>query len=139
MKKMTRTDDPRLNGRWPEFARMSNRPGIGHSAMHEVASQLLRFNLDETQADVPSALRIGSKLMPLGPYLRRNLRKMIGRDEKAPQAILEKLSAEMLPLRQAAKSSSENPSLKGQITTANKGARARIESKSRIFKQRKHL
>lgn len=139
MKKMTRTDDPRLKGRWPEFSRMSNRPGVGHSAMWEIASTILQYNLQDKEADVPSALRIGKKLMPLGPYLRRSLRLMIGRDPKAPQEILDQLSAEMLPLRQAAKSSSENPSLKTQITLANKGSRARIEARSKIFKQRKSL
>lgn len=41
-KKMTRADDLRLNGRHPEFARMSLRPGIGADAMHEVASTLLK-------------------------------------------------------------------------------------------------
>lgn len=84
-KKMTRKDDARLKGRYPEFARMSLRPGIGADAMHDVASVFLQFNLEDLQGDVPSALRHGNRLMPLGRYLRRKLRLYAGMGEKAPE------------------------------------------------------
>lgn len=98
IKKMTRTDDPRLNGRAPEFARMSLRPGIGAWAMDEVAHGLLTYKLDEKLADVPTSLRHGVKLMPLGRYLRRRLRERIGRDPGCPNAVLEEMAQEMRPV-----------------------------------------
>lgn len=102
-KKMTAKDDSRLSGRYPEFSRMSRMPGIGVGAMHEVASQFMKFNLEEREADVPSALRHGNRLMPLGRHLRRKLRAMVGKDEKAPQATLDKMAEEMRPLLEATK------------------------------------
>lgn len=98
LKKMTNSDDPRLNGRHPEFARMSLRPGIGAWAMDEVAHSLLTYKLDEKLVDVPTSLRHGNKLMPLGRYLRRRLRERIGRDAGCPAEVLEEMAKEMLPL-----------------------------------------
>lgn len=85
LKKLTSKHDVRLNGRHPEFARMSLRPGIGADAMHDVASTVLEFNLVETQGDVPSALRHGKRIMPLGRYLRRHLRLLSTGDASAPE------------------------------------------------------
>ena len=79
-KKMTAADDTRLKGRYPEFARMSLRPGIGYGALSEVANTLCAYDLDRRLVDVPSALRHGAKEYPLGRYLQRNLREIIGRD-----------------------------------------------------------
>lgn len=138
-KKLTSRTDPRLHGRHPEFARMSRRPGLGYDALHEVASTFLTFNLENTQADVPSALRHGKRILPLGRYLQKNLRKMVGRDEKAPQAVIDALSVEMLPLRLAAKADAENPSLRSQIIKNGLGKRAQLEAKRKIFKTRKTL
>ena len=99
-KKMTHRSDVRLRGREPEFARMSNRPGIGYDALYELASSILAdttwssLNLDTPQGDVPVTLRHGARLLPLGRYMRIKLRKLIGRDEKTPQAILDALFEE---------------------------------------------
>lgn len=121
-KKMTFSDDPRLEGRNPEFARMSLRPGIGTFFMHDVASEMLKFNLDQTQADVPSALRHGSRTLPLGRHLRRKLREALGKDGDA--SIYEKIKyqEEMRPLLEAAKNDPDNPSLRAQVLKANKQA-----------------
>lgn len=87
MKKMTTPDDLRLDGRHPEFARMSNRPGIGADAMHDVASVVLEFNLADGPGDVPTALRHGSRLLPLGRYLTKKLREYsLGSSETPPVA-----------------------------------------------------
>lgn len=139
LKKMTHAQDPRLEGRHPEFSRMSNRPGIGQSAMYEVASELMRFNLDLTQVDVPSTLRHGNKERPLGRYLQQQLRKMVGKDEKAPEAVKQKHAAEMLPLRVAAKNSSTHPSLKSQVILAGTTGRLRLKAKQRLQQRRKYL
>lgn len=101
-KKMTQRHDVRLQGREPEFARMSNRPGIGYDALHELASELMRLNLDTSQGDVPVTLRHGSRLLPLGRYLRVKLRKLIGKDEKTPDEILALLKEELRPVQETA-------------------------------------
>lgn len=138
-KKLTGKNDLRLNGRHPEFGRMSNRPGIGHDALYEVASQLLTFNLDETQPDVPSELRHGSRKLPLGPYLTRKLRTMVGKDEKVPQAIKDEIQKKLLPLQEAARASSENPSLASQIRLASEPKSLSQQARLKIFKNRKTL
>lgn len=100
LKKMTGKDDTRLFGRHPEFSRMSNRPGIGAGMMDEVASTMMTFNLDTAEADVPSALRHGQRLLPLGRYLRRRLRERLGRDPSAPADTLALMEEEVQRLRE---------------------------------------
>lgn len=86
-KKMTSSKDGRLCGRYPEFARMSLKPGIGAGAMQSVGRAL------ESEAgaaevarlgDVPTQLRHSGKLYPLGRYLARRLRREVGLSEKPP-------------------------------------------------------
>lgn len=72
------------DGLAPEFQRVSLRPGLGLRVMHDVADRLLTYNLEKEIEDVPMSLQHGKVKMPLGRYLRANLRKMIGRDEKCP-------------------------------------------------------
>lgn len=136
---MTRADDPRLDGRHPEFARMSLRPGIGLGALDEVAKTLHHFNLDTTQTDVPVSLRHGAKELPLGRYLRRKLRVKLGKPEKAPDEALREYQAQMLDVRLAARSSSENPGIRHHIVEKNRGATASLLARERIYKQRKVL
>lgn len=136
-KKMTSRDDFRLNGRFPEFARMSLRPGIGADAMHEVASALMQFDLEATQADVPSALRHGKRLLPLGRYLQQRLRLYCGKDIKTPPAVLERMAEELRPLREAAFNASE--SLSSAIARAADGRVAQMEARQKIFKKRSKI
>lgn len=100
-KKFTRPDDPRLQGRKPEFARMSLKPGIGAAAIPDVASEMMRLKLEEKLDDVPVGLRHGASVLPLGRYLRRQLRKQVGLDEKAPESVLEALRSGLLPVYEA--------------------------------------
>lgn len=97
MKKMTHNSDIRLGGRNPEFTRMSLRPGIGATAMHDVASEILRWKLGDK--DVPIGLRHGGKVFPLGKYLRRRLRVLTGKVENAPPGTLQTLANQMQLLR----------------------------------------
>lgn len=105
-KKMTQKDDPRLQGRFPEFARMSLRPGIGALSVVQVAEALQnKHGWDEIlrTGDVPLSLRHGRKNMPLGRYLRVKMREALeweetGAQDNGMEAF--KKSAEMLTLYQ---------------------------------------
>lgn len=77
-KKMTSWDDKRLNGRYPEFARMSLRPGLGAMAMQDVLPVLKTYGTVEETGDVPINLLQGRKSLYLGRYLRSVLRKSYG-------------------------------------------------------------
>lgn len=101
-KKMTSADDERLEGRHPEFSRMSTRPGLGAGVMDEVASTMLTYDLEPE--DVPDSLQYTRGLhLPLGRYLKQQLRRRIGRSEKTPESIIKKAEANLQPLREYAK------------------------------------
>lgn len=136
-KKMTMRDDYRLLGREPEFARMSLRPGLGADFMHEVASTLLQFNLDQSQADVPSSLRHGNRELPLGRYLRKKLRAYIGKDIKTPEHEIQKIQEELRPVREAAFDASQ--SFSSALKDANRQKALNFKTRKAIFKQRKSI
>lgn len=143
---MTRKEDPRLQGRTPEFAIMSNRPGIGAGAIRTIADDLLsvagRRYLDQAQ-DVPSALRTGGKLLPLGRYLKEQLRGHVIRagailavQGDTPQARL--YQAQMLAMRQAAKPGPLGPrTLAEAIELSFQGRRAALEARERFSKEKR--
>jgi hypothetical protein len=62
----------------PEFARMSNRPGIGATYMPLLARRLLDTPQHWDSGDVPSELRLGGRKASLGRYLLNRLRKEVG-------------------------------------------------------------
>lgn len=141
-KKMTMNDDPRLNGRNPEFARMSLRPGIGGDAMWDMASTLMAFGLDDSQPDVPAGLRHGARVMPLGRYLRRRLRTFVGKEPQAPEATIQEAKAELLPVQEIAWQAP--PGLRGATfkslaVTAGDQKRLQLETKERIYKKRSSI
>lgn len=137
-KKMTRRDHWKLLGREPEFSRQSNRGGgLGKSAMHEVASELMRFNLETRQADVPVSLTHGRRSLPLGRYLRRCLREMVGKEANAPQEVLDQMAEELRPLRETAFENSR--SFKTEILSAQAATIASFHARLKIFKQRGSL
>lgn len=65
-----------------EFSRMSLRPGIGAAAMGDVARALSSSDagLDSvvSNLDVPTVLKHGKRMLPIGRYLRRRLRGEMG-------------------------------------------------------------
>ena len=130
-KKLTAKDDPRLEGRHPEFARMSNRPGIGAGVMDEVASSIMEHELEIE--DVPTTLRHGSKQYPLGRYLRQNLRKKLGRDEKTPETVLNEVQEKLRPLQAFAEANAPRGFkafyFKNLIIDAAEGKRIRMEAR----------
>lgn len=130
VKKMTRRDDPRLQGRYPEFARMSLKPGIGAYAMDDVASEMMQWKLDY---DVTSINYGKSTVKPLGSYLTKRLRRLRGLSEKAPQSTLEKVQAEVLPLRLAARKDKEEVSFRSKFLKQQKGKVARVKARAALF------
>jgi len=135
-KKWTDKDDFRLNGRHPEFARMSKRPGLGAGVMDEVASTLLALPNFDSLVDVPTALSHGKRTLPLGNYLVRRLRTRVGREPNCPQAKREEIQAEMSPLRIAAKTLTPDGKDRSKITAqllteVNEGKLKQIEGKYR--------
>lgn len=107
VKKMTVKDDFRLDGRYPEFARMSLRPGIGTALLDHVASTLMTVGIRDDE-DVPATLRIGGKVWPLGRYLRGQLRTLIGREDCAHPSTVKSMVDELRELRSEAEEAEEN-------------------------------
>lgn len=137
-KKMTSKDDIRLKGRYPEFSRMSLKPGIGYEAMEEAANTILTFNLENREVDVPSSLSHGRRSLPLGRYLRRRLRQLtLGSDGTTPEAALEKIREEMSPVRLFAFNNSQ-PFKKVAVEEDNQKI-LNMEAKQKIFKQKRDL
>lgn len=135
-KKMTHRHHPWLKGRDPEFASMSLKPGIGYGFMHEVASTLLQYDY-LGEGDVPVTLSHGKTQRLLGRYLRKSLRRMIGRDEKAPRNV--EKEREMLDLYVASLKNPEFVSIKTVLTEMDAGRVASMEARAKIFDKRKTL
>lgn len=72
-KKMTSSEDIRLDGRHPEFARMSRRPGLGFAMAQRIAHELKAAGVTDW-ADAPRALRHGKRLWPMGQALSKRVR-----------------------------------------------------------------
>lgn len=103
VKKLTKPT-PELGGRLPEFARMSLRPGVGAMFIPDVASAVMLYQTDQKDGDVPIGLRHGSKVLPMGRYLRRLLREQVGLPPDAPDHVIEALRQGLLPVFEYARS-----------------------------------
>lgn len=90
-KKLTTPGDPKLCGRYPEFMRSSRRPGLGTEAMAVVAKQLLS-NGGLVDGDVPPALKLGKKSIPLGRFLLNKARLAAGMSDHDIQTAKERNS-----------------------------------------------
>lgn len=131
------TAKPLSAGLPKEFTRMSLKPGIGYGAVHDIASVLLQYKLETKIDDVPTMLQHGTTKLPLGKYLRKNLRRAIGRDEKCPQIVMEKMAAEMLDVRETAFYTST--SFAKAVAHEASGKIASIKAKHKIRESRKTL
>lgn len=135
-KKMTSKNDARLLGRYPEFSRQSTQNGgIGSGLMHDVASTLMSFNLDTTQSDVPVTLRHGNRELPLGRYLRRKLRVLMGQNPEVPEAkvreiLNEKIEKEVLPVLAHPLFSEERKTARAKVEKKKLNAQLHADRKS---------
>ena len=139
-KKLTKHDDPRLNGRYPEFARMSRNPGIGALAIPAIATALSSKHGSREiaqQGDVPLHLRHGRTSLPLGRYLRQQLRAELGFDHLGGQKKPEILRAlEVLALCHAAGSTSAYLTSKAET---EKVKILQIETRAKIWSKKGKL
>jgi hypothetical protein len=100
-KKLTKKDDPRLDGRLPEFSRMSRKPGIGALQIENIGDALFtEFGKDALteHGDVPISLTHGNKSLPLGKYLRDKLRDEIGVNDATKEKAKEAYQTELLAM-----------------------------------------
>lgn len=152
-KKMTNPENPHhaylLSGRHPEFARMSNRPGIGAFAVGEIADTLTQPAGCDALAeigDVPHALTVGGKSFPLGRYLRRKLREKLHFPEtKTPEVSLNRWKAEVQELQRnfieskktTSKHTSQIEAFKQFLIDENAQKVLQLETRNKIFSQKK--
>lgn len=134
-----------LKGRYPEFARMSRRPGIGATAMHEIVS-FVTNSIGVTElantGDVPYVLQHGSKQLPLGRYLRAKIRQLAGLDEeKIKKEALERFQKEMSRMLEVAFENPENKSksLRKIMLQENAQKVLNLESRQKLFNKKGSL
>lgn len=143
LKKMTSADDHRLNGRYPEFRRFSNRPGLGAAAVDVIISQLQEgpgYLEVEHAGDVPYRLMVGGKQLFLGRYIRRLLREKIGFTQEWIQGLKDGFSLEsQSELRALLENSKHATTLKAAYQEAVKGKIASLKSRSSVFGSRREL
>lgn len=140
VKKMTVVSDDRVGDRVPEFSLKSTRPGLGSGFVPEIASELLRLDVDLTDCDVPGAIRHGRKVLPLGRYLRKQLREqMYGHADASP--LQQMVSAEKLrsvPADKTLDADAQKKLVDGYYLELD-GLRARAEARERLFSKKDKL
>lgn len=142
-KGMTKCQDKRLNGRHPEFARMSTRPGIGAKAVLNIVKSMSSIisSMQRTGPSVivPSVLKHGRKSYPLGRYLKDRIRDalFISKEDYSREA-LDIYSQEMLDLFKGCFDSSENSSksLVEVFNSLNLQKVLNLESKFKVFSKK---
>lgn len=151
-KKMTSSDDQRLAGRYPEFARMSLKPGIGAGATTSILESLDSATEQwfDSNVDVPYVLKHGSKNMPLGRYLRNRLRSEYVPDlsEEAAQLWKDARSLTysreknetLLAMRTAyVKRKGTSQGFEDYLTAVRRQKVMNVESRAKIFKPKGKL
>lgn len=138
-KKMTKAEDPRLQGRVPEFAHMSRRRGLGAMstvAMAEALSDASGVRVIGALGDVPSTLQHGRKKWPLGRYLRRCLREELGFAEIGGQSAVLAEQAEELRALCARDGTAETLA---RLHEENRVRCTQVETKFKIHSQKGSL
>lgn len=142
MKKFKEESCPK--DKYPEFSRMSLKPGIGALAMSVVAQPIIAIQkeLNQSYLDVPATLQSGRRPMPLGRYLRSKLREELGRSRETPLAVKVAYIAEVCRLHEGYQETSsfkESPfkTPRDRYFGMNKQLLRNQDSKIKIYEQRK--
>lgn len=147
-KKLTKETDPRLEGRFPEFQRMSNRPGLGAFAVEPLTDALFsRFGKDmlTEHGDVPAFLMQGGQQIFLDRYIRSKVREEIGVNDATLQKSQKAFEKELLDMYQAILFDPEIPqkekplSLKKFIQDRDKQKILNLKSKLNLNKRTRDL
>lgn len=143
VKKLTHKDDPWLKGRYPEFSRMSLRPGIGAPAMKVVADAIhTNAGLDAlyNSGDVPNSLKLGKRTIPLGRYLKSVLRKEVGMPQewidRAKQKLTDEVVEEMCILLQNALGTEKDATFRSAAVSQNIQKVRNLESRNLVWKKK---
>lgn len=132
VKKLTSNRDDRLKGRHPEFGRMSRNPGIGVDAMWELASQLMRYELEQ-----PVTLAHGRSQLPLGRFLRSKLVEMCGEELQNRGGFNEEVLAVLDAAARLPRGEARNFLLKEELVKA--GDQKVLQLESRLKRQRRRV
>lgn len=147
VKKLKDRTDPQMAGLYPEFGRMSRRPGIGHGAMSIIAKSLCDSGhgmaLIEETGDVPRELQIGKRKIPLGRYLLSKLREAIGFTPEWIEEIKAKgtyeSSVEMLALLDRAFALEEVPTPKSAYLLEKNQMILNVEGRAKVWRKKHQL
>lgn len=136
--KMVGNMDTHYDGRYPHYAVMSMRPGIGYKSVSETAQGMRGMELrGQTLEDAPTFLREGKTPMPLNQLYRRKVRENLGKAPTAPEHISHERSMDLLPVQALA--SSLNTSVAKLQAEATEQQALNMVTKMDIFKTRKKL
>lgn len=137
-KKMQSKGHPDLNGREPEFARWSNRPGLGVPALKMIAQAMIDgFQAWDKDVDVPTHVMASDHKLVFSKYLRGKLREELGRSKETPEAVKRQWLENMQTVLMAAK---ENDLLPKEVHAALDGMRMdRMEFYERNAKRKRTL
>lgn len=128
-----------------EFHRMSRRPGIGSSAVKDLALSMEKHVADfiTVNGDIPGQIRIFGKKYPWGKYLRKKLIEELGYDEeKFKKERMEKFKKEVNEkygvLAEACKEKglSRSERIKRAIVEFNNQAALNQKSRMRVYERR---
>lgn len=87
-KKMMAKDDDRLQGRYPEFARMSKFPPLGTGGFNRIKESLYTrqgCKLLAYKGDIPTSVKIGSKSFRIPDRVQKEWREEFGYADKDPR------------------------------------------------------
>ncbi|UDN67569.1 replication initiator protein [robinz microvirus RP_48] len=116
---------------YPEYARQSNRPGLGVSAMVHLANIILNTYQNWESGDVPSVLSIGNRRIPLGRYLLHHLRQNVGFTHEYIALVKQRITYNKTIELQTLFNAAEANTFKGAYLKDVEGRMNQVEAKAR--------